>query len=154
MSRPFNQKAYDAFDMKNKKALAEIMQTKGYELVGDINKEYFKKYDLKFKKDNEELTFENETRVNFIKIRDSFPTIHIPIRKQNTTVDFYVVWKPELDEFFLINKNTITKYREEIVSLVCNEFDEDNRYQDSFIDIPKKEAVLFKQINGVWKKVK
>lgn len=154
MSRPFNKKAYDAFDLKNKKELVSIMSKKGYSLVGDINKEHYKKYDVMFTKNGKEISFENETRVNFVTIRDVFKTIHIPIRKQNSQADFYVVWKPELDEFFLIKKETITDFKKETVTLVCNEFDEDNVYEDSFIDIPKEKAELFRKINGRWTKLK
>jgi hypothetical protein len=152
MGRPFNKKAYDAFDMKNKKELVDIMTKKGYELIGDINKEHFKKYDVRFKKGDKFISFENETRVNFIRIRDEFKTIHIPIRKQNTQASFYIVWKPELDEFFLIDEQTITEHKNETITLICNEFDEDNRYEDSFIDIPKDKAVLYRKINNTWKK--
>jgi len=127
------------------------MIAKGYKLVGDINDEHFKKYDVKFIKDNKEISFENETRINFTKIRDIFSTIHIPIRKQNTQADIYLVWKPELDEFFLIDKETIEKHKKEVVSLVCDEYDEDKRYLDSFIDIPKSSAKLYNKINGIWK---
>jgi hypothetical protein len=152
MSRPFNEEAYKAFDKKNKEILAQIMTKKGYVLVGDINKEYYKEYDLKFKLGDTELTFENETRVNFVRIRDEFSTIHIPIRKQNTQVDYYVVWKPELDEFFLIDKPTLDKYRTNTVSLLCNEYNKAAHYQDSFIDVPKNEAVLYRKVKGKWKK--
>lgn len=82
MGRPFNQKAYNSCDMKNKKALVSIMTKKGYTLIGNLEEEHYKKYDVKFKKDDKEISFENETRVNFTKIRDFFQTIHIPIRKK------------------------------------------------------------------------
>jgi hypothetical protein len=150
MSRPFNKKAYDAFDLKNKKELVSIMTKKGYSLVGDINEEHYKKYDVKFIKNGKEISFENETRVNFTTIRDVYPTIHIPIRKKNTQADYYVVWKPELDEFLLIDNIIIDEFKKEIVTLVCNEFDEDNCYEDSFIDIPKEKANLFKKIKNKW----
>lgn len=153
MSRPFNRKAYDAFDLKNKKELVSIMTKKGYSLVGKLDEEHYKKYDVKFNKDGKELSFENETRLNFVTIRDVYSTIHIPIRKQNTQADFYVVWKPELDEFFLISKDVINEYKKEVVTLTCNEYDEDNRYEDSFMDIPKDKAQLYKKINNKWKVV-
>lgn len=152
MSRPFNQKAYDAFDFKNKVELTKLMLKKGYQLVGDIHTENYKKYDVKFIKDNIEISFENETRLNFIRIKNEFTTIHIPVRKKDTQADFYIVWKPELDEFFLIDKKTINEYKKNVVSLVCNEYDEDNSYLDSFIDIPKTKANLFKKVNNNWVK--
>lgn len=154
MARPFNQKAYDAFDLKNKKELVLIMTKKGYTLVGDINEEHYKKYDVKFTKNGKELSFENETRINFITIRDYYPTIHIPIRKQNTQADFYIVWKPELDELFMISKDIINEHKKETVTLICNEYDEDNSYEDSFIDIPKEKAELYKKIKGRWTIIK
>ena len=150
MKRPFNQKAYDAFDLKNKKEILSIMADKGYTLVGNINEEHYKKYDVKFVKDGKEVSFENETRMNFATIRDVYKTIHIPIRKQNTQADYYIVWKPELDEFFLISKETISEHRNETVTLLCNEHDEEHRWEDSFMDIPKDKAVLYKKINNKW----
>jgi hypothetical protein len=154
MSRPFNQKAYDAFDFKNKTEIVSIMSKKGYTLVGKIKEEHYKKYDVKFIKDGKELSFENETRINFQKIKDVFLTIHIPIRKQNTQADYYIVWKPEMDEFFLISKDVINEHKKETVTLICNEYDEDNSYEDSFIDIPKDKADLYRKINNNWKIVK
>jgi hypothetical protein len=151
MKRPFNLKAYNAFDLKNKQELVSIMTKKGYTLVGELNKEHYKKFDLKFIKEDKEVSFENETRVNFVTIRDVYKTIHIPIRKKDTQADFYIVWKPELDEFFLISKDVINKNKEKMVTLVCNEFEEDEVYEDTFIDIPKDEAVLYVKKNNVWK---
>lgn len=154
MTRPFNKKAYDAFDLKNKKEIVSIMNQKGFSLIGNLDEEHYKKYDVKFRKGDIELSFENETRINFTTIRDRYPTIHIPIRKQNTQADFYIVWKPEMDEFFLISKDTINECKKDIVTLICNEFNEDNQYKDSFIDIPKERAELFKKVNNIWKKIK
>jgi hypothetical protein len=154
MTRPFNKKAYDAFDLKNKKEIVSIMNQKGFSLIGNLDEEHYKKYDVKFKKDDVELSFENETRINFSTIRDIYSTIHIPIRKQNSEADFYIVWKPEMDEFFLISKDTINESKKDVVTLICNEFDEDNQYKDSFIDIPKEKAELFKKVNNIWKKIK
>jgi len=151
MSRPFNQKAYDAFDLKNKEALVELMKEKDYTLVGDINEEHYKKYDVKFSKGNDEISFENETRVNFNSIRDFFNTIHIPARKKNTEANYYVVWKPDMNEFFLIPNNVIKDCAKDLIEIVCNEFDEDKKYLDSFIDIPKERATHFTKINGKWK---
>ena len=50
MKRLFNQKAYDAFDSKNKKEILSIMSKKGYSLVGNLEEEHYKKYDIKFVK--------------------------------------------------------------------------------------------------------
>mgnify|MGYP003350713030 CR=1 FL=1 len=151
MGRPFNKKAYDSFDSKNKKELVNMMTAKGYALVGSIETEHFKKYDVKFTKDGQEISFENETRLNFVTIRDVYETIHIPIRKENTQADYYIVWKPELDEFFMIDKAVIEKYKKEVVTILCNESHVDDSYIDSFIDIPKKEAVLYHKKGNKWK---
>ena len=61
--RKFNKNAYDSFDSKNKIGILEIMTKKGYTLVGDIDTEHYKKYDVKFVKGGKELSFENETRI-------------------------------------------------------------------------------------------
>lgn len=151
MGRPFNKKAYDSFDLKNKKELVNMMLAKGYSLVGAIETEHFKKYDIKFTKDGGEISFENETRMNFVTIRDVYSTIHIPIRKENTQADYYIVWKPELDEFFMIDKKTIEKYKKKVVTILCNESHVGDSYIDSFIDIPKIEAVLYYKKGSKWK---
>jgi hypothetical protein len=152
--RPFNQAAYSAHDRKNKMELVELMKNKGYDLVGDINEENFKKYDLKFRHNisGKELTFENETRDVFDKIKNVFPTIHIPIRKQNTQADFYIVWNVEMTEIFLISKEVIQKCKDEIVNVKCKEGHVNYEYRENFIDIPKKFVTLFKKEKGLWKK--
>ena len=157
MKRPFNQAAYDAHDKRNKTELLSIMNKKGYELIGDIDEENFKKYDLKFKhKENgSEISFENETRDVFDKIKNIFRTIHIPIRKKNTQADFYVVWNPSMTEMFLIPKDIIEKCKEEIVDVKCKEGHVNYEYEEKFIDIPKNLVNLYcKQENGLWKKTK
>lgn len=155
MKRPFNQSAYDAHDKKNKEELCKIMTDKGYELVGDIEKENFKKYDLKFKhqKTGVELSFENETRDVFDRIKNVFKTIHIPIRKKNTQADFYIVWNPSMTEMFLIEKEVIEKYKSEIVNVRCKEGHVNYEYEENFIDIPKKMVSLYyKDHLGKWRK--
>lgn len=157
MKRPFNQSAYDAHDKKNKEELCKIMKDKGYELVGDIETENFKKYDLKFKHTatGVEISFENETRDVFDKIKNVFKTIHIPIRKKNTQADFYIVWNAQMTEMFLIDKETIEKCKSEIVSVKCKEGHVNYEYEENFIDIPKKMVSLYcKNHSGKWKKHK
>lgn len=151
--RKFNKNAYDSFDSKNKIGILEIMTKKGYTLVGDIDTEHYKKYDVKFVKGDKELSFENETRINFTTIRDVYSTIHIPIRKQNTQCDFYIVWKLEMDEFFLISKEVIKEFNTKTVDIICNPDKEEYRYKEAFIDIPKNRAELFKKLDGKWKKI-
>jgi hypothetical protein len=155
MKRPFNQAAYDAHDKRNKNELLKIMESKGYELVGDIETEHFKKYDLKFrhKETNKEISFENETRDIFDKIKTVFKTIHIPIRKKNTQANFYVVWNPSMTEMFLIPSEIIEKCKEEIVDVKCKEGHVNYEYEEKFIDIPKNLVTLYcKQESGLWKK--
>ncbi len=154
MKRLFNQKAYDAFDSKNKKEILSIMSKKWYSLVGNLEEEHYKKYDIKFVKNGKEISFENETRRNFATIRDVYPTIHIPIRKKNTQCDFYIVWKIEMDEFFLISKDVINEYKTETVDVVCNINHEEYCYEEAFIDIPKDKAELYKKINNKWTIIK
>ena len=42
--RQFNKLAYDEYDMNCKLATVNLMNKKGYNLIGDINTEYYKKY--------------------------------------------------------------------------------------------------------------
>jgi hypothetical protein len=155
--RPFNKAAYEAHDNRNKEELFKIMKRLGYELVGDIKEENFKKYDLKFKKieTGAELSFENETRDVFDKIKNIFKTIHIPIRKKNTQADFYIVWNPKMTELFLIPKDVIEKCKEEIVDVKCKEGHVNYEYEEKFIDIPKNLVTLYyKTESGFWKEQK
>lgn len=158
MKRPFNKIAYNKFDLRCKKELVDMMTNKGYNLVGDLNEEHYKMYDIKFEKDGDEISFENETRPNFIRIRDVFDTIHIPLRKKGTMADYYIVWKPEYDEFLLIERSVIQEFSKEIVSINCIEYaeNEDNVevYHDSFIDIPKNRAKLYRKTKNKWRCVK
>jgi hypothetical protein len=155
MKRPFNQAAYDAHDKRNKEELLFIMEKRGYEIVGDINEENYKKYDLKFKhkESGAEISFENETRDVFDKIKNIFKTIHIPIRKKNTQADFYIVWNNSMTEMFLIPREIIEKCKSDIVDVKCKEGHVNYEYEEKFIDIPKNLVTLYrKQENGLWKK--
>lgn len=148
--RKFNKQAYDTYDHSNKLELKNIMEKKGYSLMGDINEEHYKKYDLIFKHNNSNkiLAFENETRINFDKIKSSYNTIHIPIRKKNTKADYYIVWNTKMTEFFLIPYSVINKHINNLVNVKCS-----NTYIEDFIDIPKAQCQLFyKNKKGNWKK--
>jgi hypothetical protein len=147
--RKFNKTAYDDYDLSNKLELKNLMEKKGYNLIGDINEEHYKKYDLIFKhsSSNKILAFENETRANFDKIKSYYNTIHIPIRKKNTQADYYIVWNKEMTQFFLIPYPIINKYIDNVVNVKCV-----NTYLEDFIDIPKVECQLFtKNKEGNWK---
>lgn len=148
--RKFNKDAYDSYDHSNKLELKNLMEKKGYSIMGNINEEHYKKYDLIFKNNdsNETLSFENETRINFDKIKSFYNTIHIPIRKKNTQANYYIVWNTQMTEFFLIPYSVINKHIDNLVNVKCS-----NTYIEDFIDIPKSECQLFiKNKNGNWKK--
>lgn len=153
MRRPFNEKAHEVFDLKNKQELVTMMTRKGYSLVGDLSENFSKLYDIKFIKDGKEIAFENETRTNFNAIRDRYNTIHVPNRKKDTQADYYVVWNVECDEFFLIANETIQKHKGSSVNVLCDEFARDYQTLDVFLDIPKEEAELFKKIKNKWRKI-
>jgi hypothetical protein len=149
IKRKFNKNAYDTHDLPNKLELKNIMEKKGYTLMGDINEEHYKKYDLIFKHNtsNKILAFENETRINFDKIKTNYNTIHIPIRKKNTKADYYIVWNTNMTELFLIPYKIINEHINNLVNVKCS-----NKYLEEFIDIPKSECKLFtKNKKGNWK---
>lgn len=58
-----------------------------------------------------------------------------------------------MDEFFLIKKEVIDEYKKSPVTLTCNANDQNNIYEDSFIDVPKEKAEHYKKINNNWKVV-
>jgi len=150
--RPFNEDAYDSMDMKSKVTLTGIMRQKGYELVGDIETEEYKKWDLMFKKGDNEVTFELEMRQPFNKIKTCYNTVHVPIRKKNNQSDWYMVLNIECDEFALIETKNIRKHasEENLIYLECNE-GKDWNYKEHFIDVPKEEWKFFKiNENGEW----
>lgn len=150
--RKFNKEAYDTMDMPCRLALKSMMSKKGYTLVGDINKEEFKKYDLKFEKDGEFLTFENEMRKPFNSIRDYYDTIHIPIRKANNQSDWYIVWNIGCTECAMIKTSKIRSFsKTDVVNVHCNEGTHFN-YKEDFIDVPKNEWTFYRLVKGSWKK--
>lgn len=138
--RPFNQELYDMFDNPNKMRLKELMEkTTNYKVVEGLKTELYKKGDLVFSNGKKRIIFENETRGVFETIVEKYDTIHIPLRKQNTPADFYIVWKPDLMQFILINKKTLNKYRNRIeydVNLVSG-------YTEDFIDIQKSDTTWY-----------
>ena len=151
--RPFNKEAYDSMDMPSKVALREMMKSKGYELVGDINKEEYKKYDLMFKQGDEEVTFEIEMRKPFDLIKANYDTVHIPIRKENNQSDWYIVWNIGCTEFALIETAKIRAHAkgDGLAYIECNEGTDWN-YKENFIDVPKDEWEFFKKSGTDWVK--
>jgi len=150
--RPFNKDAYDKMDKPTKLALVSIMEGKGFELVGDIDKEEYKKYDLKFKKGDDEISFENEMRKPFDKIKRYYDTIHIPIRKARNQSDWYIVWNIGCTECAMIETKTIRTFaKTDVVEVDCNEGTGHN-YIEDFIDVPKSEWTFYKlNDEGLWK---
>ncbi len=149
--RSFNKEAYDTMDKPCREALVKMMEPKGYQLVGDIDKEEYKKYDLMFEKNGENISFENEMRKPFDAIKKRFKTIHIPIRKANNQSDWYVVWNIGCTECAMIETEKIRNFaKSDIVNIHCNEGTHFN-YKENFIDIPKKEWTFYKLKGGKWK---
>ena len=154
--RKFNKGAYDQCDNQCKLALNKMMTNKGYEIVGDINKENYKLYDLKFKHKvtGKELSFENEQRRVFDAIKNRFPTIHIPIRKKNNKSDYYLVWNSSCTELAMIDTYIIRELaKSKVVNVSCKEgFDGVQKtYKEDFVDVPKSKATFYKLKNGIWK---
>lgn len=145
--RKFNRSAYNAHDKRNKEKIVKIMEsTNKYVLIGDINDELYKECDVKLKHidTGEIFRFENETRESFDQIVNEFDTIHIPIRKENTLADFYIVWKPSLTQFILIRRNVLLKYKTNQIDVSCHELSNaTSDYVERFIDIPKNECEWF-----------
>ena len=150
--RKFNKEAYDSMDKPCRIALRDMMTARGYELVGDIDKEEYKKYDLMFVKDGKNLSFENEMRRPFNSIKNYYDTIHIPIRKAHNQSDWYIVWNIGCTECAMIKTSKIREFaKTDVVNVSCNEETQHN-YKEDFIDVPKTEWAFYKKINGVWRK--
>lgn len=156
VKREFNLKLYQQCDMSAKTAAILLMKKRGYELKGDVNKEHYKKYDLVFEnKAGEILSVENEYLGNFSKIRDYFPTVHIPIRKKGSQCDYYFVWGNDYTELGLIKMTDIRKFSDKPVNVLCTlalELYDGEAYKEDFIDVPKSLVTFFKKdVNGAWK---
>lgn len=156
MSRSFNLQAYQGCDSPAKIAAVDLMKRKGYELESDLNKEYYKNFDLRFKhiKTGKIVSIENEYRSVFHKIKLSYDTIHIPLRKKDTQSDFYFVWGPEYKDVAIIKVSDMHKYRDTPVEVHCDSWGnkEPTIYDEKFIDVPKKFAQFYtKNNNGKWK---
>jgi hypothetical protein len=152
--RPFNKEAYDGMDKPSKLALKEMMEAKGYLLVGDIDEESYKKWDLQFIKDGTVVSFETEMRRPFSAIKNNFKTIHIPIRKANNQSDWYIIWNLECSEFAMIETSKIREYAtKNTIEINCNEGTDWN-YTEDFINIPKDDWTFHeKNESGKWVKV-
>jgi hypothetical protein len=138
--RPFNQELYDMFDYSNKKMLKDLIEsTTNYRVVEGMDNELYKKGDLVFSNGKKTIIFENETRGRFDEIVEKWDSIHIPLRKQKTPADFYIVWKPDFLQFILIDKKTLNKYRNNIVhDIKCA-----SGYVEDFIDVDKSETTWY-----------
>ncbi len=154
--REFSMKLYQQCDMSSKKAAIGLMKNRGYELIGDINEEHYKKYDLRFSGINGDIiSIENEYRGNFSKIRDIFSTVHIPIRKKGSQCDYYFVWGLDYTEVGIIKMSDIKKFSDKPVNVLCTqamELYDAQPYREDFIDVPKEFVKFFKiNENGKWK---
>lgn len=145
MSRPFNKAAYDQSDLPAKIHLKELIEkSSSYKLISDINKEYYKLYDLEFSNGVNTIRYETEVRKNFDKIIDEFTTIHIPYRKKDNRCDKYIVWKDNYRELIVIERKIIDIYMDKPIEILCNEdCNVEYAYRDIFIDIPKTETKYY-----------
>lgn len=149
MKRKFNQQAYDNHDNKCKVATINLFKRKGFNLVGNINTEHYKKYDVKLINElGQVLKIENEFRGPFDKIKNLYLTVHIPVRKKNTECDFYFIWGNDYKDLAVIKKETIKKYNNTIIKQVCAN-GKPYEFTEDFIDIPKKE-VQFYSIDNIF----
>lgn len=144
MKRSFNKYSYDLFDNESKIKLVELIEkTSHFKLNDDLDDERYKDGDVEFiNPNNNKILFELEVRRNFDDIINTYKTIHIPIRKQYCPADYYIVWKSDYNQFILISKGTIDKYRDNIITIKCkNEINrEGESYIEEFLDIPKEET--------------
>jgi hypothetical protein len=157
MKRPFNKQAYDACDSKAKLASISLMKNLGYEPVGDITEEHYKKFDLVFQNaSGHQLRIENEVRPKFYAIKLTYPTIHIPLRKVNSQCDYYFFWHQKFNAVGILSMEDIRKHKDNIVPVLCqNEVGhkETEPYFEDFIDVPKELAQFFElSENNKWKK--
>ena len=149
MKRKFNQQAYDNYDNKCKVATINLFKRKGFNLVGNINTEHYKKYDVKLINElGQVLKIENEFRGPFDKIKNLYLTVHIPVRKKYTECDFYFIWGNDYKDLAVIKKETIKKYNNTIIKQVCAN-GKPYEFTEDFIDIPKKE-VQFYSIDNIF----
>lgn len=154
--RPFNLKLYEQCDMSAKKASIALMENRGYSVMGDLDKEHYKKYDLVFtNKNGETISVENEFRGAFNKIRDVYSTVHIPIRKKNSMCDYYFVWGNDYNEVGIIKMSDISKFSDKPVNVLCVEamkLYDGEAYSEDFIDVPKEYVNFYKKNHkGKWK---
>jgi len=147
MSRVFNKEAYNNCDAPAKKAAIKYLEKKGFYLISDLDKEYYKRFDCVFiNSQGMVIKIENEFRgkkFNFIK--EKWHDCHIPIRKKNTECDFYFFWGPEFKEIGIIKRAAIIKYRDNPKIIVCAK-GKPHEWQEEFICIPVKE-IHFRKIN-------
>jgi hypothetical protein len=150
-NRPHNKTAYNRYDKKAKIIVVKIMAALRYVPHGNINDENYKKYDLNFRHEISDrfIAIENEVREKFDKIRDTYETIHIPIRKSNTQMDRYFVWNRKFDQVIIIDRITFLKYKHTLTKELCNsELDDGQKVQyfEKFIDVPKNECKYYRLI--------
>jgi hypothetical protein len=151
--RKFNKRAYDATDNASKLEAIAFFEPYGYTLASSLDTEYFKAFDVMLEKDGKEFKIECEQRYVFHKIRNSYPTIHIPIRKKHCNFDCYIVWNGDHTEMFMIKKSVIERYIQENKMATVHCEDENGQYEEAFIDVDKYDANYYRKIDGIWKKI-
>jgi hypothetical protein len=155
MKRLFNKKAYDEVDNSSKLAAIRLMKTRRYELISDLNTEYYKDFDCVFQHllTKKILKIENEYRMSFNRIKNEFKTIHIPLRKSASKADYYFVWGNNYNEVAIIEMPKALKFSNNPVSVYCqSELSESKEpYIEEFIDVPKDLFQFFIKKNN-WKK--
>jgi len=142
--RVMNWGEYDEFDESSKEWLVNIIhKNTNYRLHSGLDEELYKKGDVVFIKGNKKLIFELEVRHAFDDIVNKYNTIHIPIRKKETPADYYVVLKPDFQQFILMTNKTIKKYSDNITNVYCSGERGGGSYYEDFLDIKKDDTQWF-----------
>lgn len=151
--RQFNEDAYLETDYKCKMAALEMMKPKGYVPTMDVNKDTFQNWDLEFfnEKLNKFIKIENEMRENYELLKGLFPSIHIPVRKQDSPADYYLVWKPDLQEFILIENKFLSS--SPLVTVNCKARNGKPAYTEQMVDVPKENVEFYKKVKMKWRKI-
>jgi hypothetical protein len=147
--RKFNEVAYNNYDYKCKVAAINFMKKKGFTLIGDIDTEHYKKFDLQFINESGKIVkIENEFRGPFNDIKNKYYSVHIPYRKKETECDFYFIWGNEWNDLAVIKKDILKKYSDNVINQVCAK-GKPYEFVEKFIDIPK-EKIYFLSVDKIF----
>ncbi len=135
-----NWSEYHKQDKPSKNWFVEIVHKNSkFRVIEGLNEELYKGGDLIFQHNNKKFSVELEVRDAFDDIVQKYQTIHISIRKKDTPADFYVVLKPDFQQFILIKNKIIKKHMNNVVNVLCNhEKNSDGSYYEDFLDIKKE----------------